>query len=112
MDDTNHWDESFECHGCTREFSSQHAKEQHMTAVGHWSRHYQTMGTVIVHPLQTSTDTGDNDQNNQINEEGSTLNALELSGTDTLSRYQDKLTSCITKYIYLAIQIFSADLFF
>lgn len=70
------------------------------------------MGTAITQPLQTSTDTGDNDRNSQTNEDESTLNALELSGTDTLSRYQDKLTSCITKYVYLAIQIFSADFFF
>lgn len=78
-----------------------------MTAVGHWSRHYQTRVIARIQPLQPSTDTRDNDRNNQTNEEGSALDALEPSGTDTLSRYQDKLTSCITKYVYSCSDVLS-----
>ncbi|KAH6612378.1 hypothetical protein C7974DRAFT_405455 [Boeremia exigua] len=101
MTAVGHWNDNFECNGCTREFSSQRAKEQHMTAVGHWSRHYQTMGTAAIQPLQTSTtETGDNVRDNQTNEEGSKLNVLGPSGTNTLSRYRRKLTSCISKYVY------------
>jgi hypothetical protein len=99
MDDTNHWNEGYECDGCTKEFSSWHAKEQHMNAVGHQTRHYQTWNTASIQPLQTSTEAGENNPSNQNNEEQSSPNALEFSGTHTLGHYGDKLTSCITKYI-------------
>ena len=35
MDATDHWEETYNCETCNKEFYSQHAVEQHMNATGH-----------------------------------------------------------------------------
>ncbi|KAF9728660.1 hypothetical protein PMIN01_13488 [Paraphaeosphaeria minitans] len=95
MDDTNYW--SFECDTCTREFSSQHAKEQHMTAVSHWAPRYQTpWATTSVRSVQHSTDT---DLSSKKKEDAVTNDTLETSAINDLDYHQQELVSCIARYI-------------
>lgn len=95
MDDKDHW--AIECNTCTRTFQSEHAKEQHMTAVGHWYYRRSPASRATVSAILSD------DYSRVCEIEGKatneTVEATEVLKANGMNNYQHRLTSCIARYV-------------
>lgn len=94
MDDTDHWG-GVECDTCTKEFGSQDAANQHMSAVGHWRRYRAPRASMAIATAITTTSMSIA----TISTDLATSSPDKAIQVPCTQNYQDRFMSRIARYV-------------